>query len=908
MKRSTGVRSLTLLACLVLVVGAAAPAAGAFTSVEVDAALPDESETDQLSFTFTADANATVDATEQITRANGDVTFEFASWERTDGSGSGMATSWDVVAGGTYEVTYDVSVMGSVDQGSYGGTATVQTQSGGTVASEPLEVSVDKLYPEFGYVDPSTKELVYQDPDAQSESTSFDVQVPNDGQGAMVLSDVSFSGLPSGLSAEADLPGTIDGGSSGAVDVTVTGGDSIEPGQYSFQMTLTDNLGNTEEVSVPIEVRRPPIASVSGSEIEVGDVLNGTDREVEFTIEEAGGYEGIDGLSVTTIGSEQSASLSISGTRYLSTGPGGSATATASVSVDENVGQHEDLSWDVELTPDDQDAPSTVVTVSARSIYPAILEDVSFAETQLEFDEPRSSVTSFDTTTAVDIRNSGDLEMNVVSTSASMRSGEEYISASVDEAPATVAGLSTGEAVLDISADPDTPEGTYDVAVTVDTESAGTMTVVETVTITQEPELAAQTEVSYGELTITANQTRTIDIQERLGYEAIEGLEITKVSGPDRWLTVVERPPSRIESGDSSPFIVAVQFDTEAELYEQYRWTFRIAGENVEVRNITVTARARPYSFDQITNPLEERAGGGDWQAATTGPMNTMLLDLEERLRGDSDLSNSVLSRALAAGRATLLFVDSLEQARAAQDSGNYSAAQRSLARAAAARDQMRQYVGGIGQDELRNTGSESVTAAETAFDETASIQQTHYREMLEENSSIYRNAQAYRALMRLSEYTGDQESAAAREEAYQRASEEYLRTVESAAANRTAGDEAYEGYAANATIVLVDYPLVLNPARLDEVGTTTSLITTRYDTAVDLYERAGATEERDATQQRANTIGQRLQVSQYGLYGATGVYGLGVLALLGRTGLNLYAYYRDVTASASGDFLLDGG
>jgi len=107
---------------------------------------------------------------------------------------------------------------------------------------------------------------------------------------------------------------------------------------------------------------------------------------------------------------------------------------------------------------------------------------------------------------------------------------------------------------------------------------------------------------------------------------------------------------------------------------------------------------------------------------------------------------------------------------------------------------------------------------------------------------------------------------------------------------------------------VLVDYPLVLNPARLDEVGTTTSLITTRYDTAVDLYERAGATEERDATQQRANTIGQRLQVSQYGLYGATGVYGLGVLALLGRTGLNLYAYYRDVTASASGDFLLDGG
>ncbi|MXR40627.1 hypothetical protein GRX01_04600 [Halobaculum sp. WSA2] len=903
MSRAVGsVRFIAVLLAVVVALGAATPAVGVSTTVEKDAALTDQTVSDELSFEFTADSNDTVEATDEITRASGNVVFAFDSWEQVGGTASGTSNTWDPVAGEEYRVIYDVSVTGDVDEQTYSGTATI---SGGTSYSEDLDVYVDLLYPDFGFPDAGDPKLVFDNPNSQSQSTSFDVTVPNTGDGAMVISEATFSNVPSGFSVDTQsIPDTIDANGEGDVGIQVTADDEVSAGSYSFTMTLTDNLGNTRDTTVSVDVVKPPIASVSGDEVNVGDVLVGSSSTVDFRVDEIAGNDGISGLNVEVIGAETDGSVSFNDLRSVSTTAGGSDTASVTMSARDTADQHEELEWDVKVTPEADDAPSYTFTVSGRVIYPANLERVEASDTTISFDEPKSSTSTFQETTEVGIVNSGDLEMNVVNADASMVSGGEYITADVADVPNTVDGLATGQATLALTADDDTPEGEYDVEITVRTEDAGTQTVTRTVTITQEPELSVSGSVEYGDVTITENRTQTIDVAERLGYESIENVRVEQVEGPDRWLTVVSRPSGTVGAGETQPLVVALRFDTQAELYQQYRWQFRVTGDGVESRTINVTATAKPYSFDRITEPLGEYDSQEQWKSDTAGPMNEMLLSMEERLRGDAGVPGSDLSRGLAAGRATLLFVDSLDAARTAQENGNYTQAQRSLGRAAVARDLMRQYADSIEQDELRSTAQGGVGAADSAFEETVAAQRDHYTDVVEANESAIESAEAHRSLMQLADYTGDEEAERRHRSSYEEASARYRALVEDAATDRAAGDSAYAAYRSNATVVLAGYPLVLNPARADSVLGEIDLINSRYDDSIDGFDRAGATDEANTAADRAATVENRLSISRYGLFGAIGAYALVVVLVLARVGFRTYAYVQDAEAATTGEFL----
>jgi len=903
MSRAVGsVRLVAVLLTVVVALGAATPAVGVSTTVEKDAALTDQTVSDELSFRFIADTNGTVSATDEITRAGGNVVFEFDSWDRVGSTDSGQSSQWTAVAGEEYEVTYDATVSGEVDEQTYSGTARI---SGAASASERLEVYVDLLYPDFGVPDAGDPTLVFDSPDSQSQSTSVDVTVPNTGDGAMVISEATFSNVPSGFSVETDsIPDEIDGNGEGTVDIRISADDDVSAGSYRFTMTLTDNLGNTQDTTVSVDVVKPPVASVSGDGVNVGDVLVGSSSTVDFQVDEIAGNDGINGLDVEVVGAETAGSVSFSGLRSLSTTAGGSDTASVTMSARDTADQHEELEWDVEVTPEADDAPSYTFTVSGRVIYPANLERLDASDTTISFDEPKSSTSTFQETTEVGIVNSGDLEMNVVNADASMVSGSEYITADVADVPNTVDGLATGQSTLALTADDDTPEGEYEVEITVRTEDAGTQTVTRTVTIAQNPELSVSGSVEYGDVTITENRTQTIDVAERLGYESIENVRVEKVEGPDRWLTVVSRPSGTVGAGETQPLVVALQFDTQAELYQQYRWRFRVTGDGVETQTITVSATAKPYSFDRITEPLGEYDSQEQWKSDTAGPMNDMLLSMEERLRGDAGVPGSDLSRGLAAGRATLLFVDSLDAARTAQENENYTRAQRSLARAAVARDLMRQYADSIEQSELRSTAQGGVDAADSAFEETVAAQRTHYTDVVEANETAIGSAEAHRSLMQLADYTGDEEAERRHRSSYEEASARYRTLVEDAATDRAAGDSTYAAYRSNATVVIAGYPLVLNPARADTVLGEIDRINSRYDDSIEGFNRAGATAEADTAADRAATVENRLSISRYGLFGAIGAYALVVVLVLARVAFRTYAYVQDAEAATTGEFL----
>lgn len=896
---------LAALVALVVVLGSVpSTAVAASGSVELDEALDDQAESDTLSFTFTAGSNATVTATESMRLDGGNVYFTFDEWERTDGGGSGGSQSWQVVDGGTYRVSYHATAESGASEGTHSATARVETQSGGYVASESLSLSVDVRSPRMGEVRTDQTTVTFTDDDAQSERVS--AEISNEGRGVMKPTEVTFSDVPDGFDVGGvSLPNRVAGDSTDGMNFDVTVDSSVDEGTYEFSATLTDNLGHSDEFPVSVTVRKPAVAEAATNTVDVGDILVGQSSTRTFTVREAAGFSGLDGVSGEIVGVEADGRLSLSGLAYVETGPGGEDTAEMTVLAGDGADQHETLSWDVKLTADDRGSPTKTFDVEARVIYPAKLGEVTAPDTEILFDRPKSEVASHTETSTVEFSNTGDLRMDVESVTATTDTG--LVDVSVSDEPSSVAGLDTGSATLEYSAAPDTPEGTYEVTVTVRTASAGEKTVTRAVSVDHGVELdVEQNDVEFGETVVTKERTESLRVSELLEYERVDDVTLEKVSGPDRWLTVAERPPNAFEPGERAPLVFALQFDTQAELYRSYNWTFVLSGSGVESERITVRATTKPYSFDRITDPLREQSSESGWRGTVAGEMSTSLDRIESRLQSGESVPSDDLSAGLAAGRGTQLFIESAAAAGDAQSAGNYSAAQTAIVRAAAAHRSMRAYVDDLTAPEVSRPAEDAVTAGDERLGELVAEQERHYRETLAaEDATTIERARAKRSLGTLAAASGESERAEQLRTEADAAFDTYLEQVRNASATRRDARDVRAAVEANATFVLFDYGVVLNPARFDAVTDRTDRALSHYERARTEFTAAGATEEASRTRAEQAAARQSLRVTEYTLYGSLALYGLVALGLLVTVARRLYAYVQDARTASSGDFLV---
>lgn len=893
-----------LVVAMALLVGlhgfAGSAMADTSATIELDAAEDDQEESEVLTFTFVADANETVTATDRVSRSGGNVVFDFAVWRNLDTGERGSSNSWTVEAGAEYKVTYQVTAESGASEARY----TADVSVGGQ-ASQRLSTTVYVREPQFGSIYTRSGDLVFESTD--EGTTTMQVEVENTGRGAMKTDEITFSGVPSGFDVEySSLSNEIAAGRSDDVNIRLTADSSVSAGTYQFQATVTDNLDNSETFTVSVDVTKPPVLGIEGgSTVDVGDVLVGGEKTTEFTITEDGGHSSMYGVGSRVVSSDQFSSISFGGLSYVRTSPGGEDTAEVTLSVDENAAQHDNPRWTVKLTPNDENGVGKRVKFTGRVIYPAKLGSLSMANTEMVFDEPKSQVSSQTETVTVEIPNEGDLEMDVWSVSA--RTDDSRISANVVDSPNTVGELDAEKATVELEADPETPEGTYKLSVVVDAGTAGRETITKDVEITHGVSLAVEkTDIDYGDVIVTKNLTESTDIAEELEYEDVSNLSVTKLSGPDEWLTVVDRPPETLSAGDSAPFVIALQFDTSAEIYREYTWTYRVSGEEVESRNVTVTATPEPYSFEEIRDPLDEHTGSNDWRAETAGGMVSTLDSLEDRLRGDDDVPESDLTTAMAAGRSTLLFVESVENARETLSSEGNEAAQNEVVRAAAAYNLLDRYVAELDDPELRSSAEKSRTAAEETVGELVESQTDHYQSRLESDEvSMIERAHINRQLGQLASLQGDEDRAERRRAASADAFDRYTEMVAKGNEHRqTARDWRADLRESTATVVF-GQPVVLNPARWDDFDRESAAVRSTYDDAEASFEAAGATEEADRVRSERQEAANSLQLARYSLYGSTATYALLFVGLLGHLVRNAYAYVRDAREAVSGDFLL---
>ncbi|RLM53892.1 hypothetical protein DVK02_10715 [Halobellus sp. Atlit-31R] len=874
------------LVALVVLATVAGPAAAASGSVELDAALDSQREETTLSFTFTARANETVTADGSRQLAGGDVVFEFEEWEAVDGSDSGSSESWTVEDGTRYEVSYEARATSGASERQYSWTADVR--GGATSASETLYLDVNLLEPRFGGADSPTETVIFRDDDEASEG--IDVGFENDGRGAMVPESVDLDATPSGIDVSVDsLSNQVDGGGSGTLSLDAEVESSVSSGTYTISGTITDNLGNSQSFTADLEVRKPPV--VSADDVDVGGVLRGNSKTVDVTVSEVAGFSGTSDLDVNVIGASNDGSVVVD-TGGFSVDAGESDTIEIEVQADSEAEQHAPLEWQVQLTPSNQYSPTTTVDVDGEVFYPPNLESLDGESAQNTFDVPRSEADVQETETEISFENTGDLEMDVSDVSVRVDSGD--VTARVADAPDAVDGLSTGSATVVLAADPDAAEGTHPFTVSVDAAAAGEQSITRELTIEHVPELSVDREqIDLGDVTVTNRQTTSIDVSEVLEYESVSDVRVVRTDGPERYLEIVERPTA-LEPGESAPLVFAVGFNTSAELYQVYQWEFEIRGDGVETQTVTVAARPTPYSFDSISNDLGTYAEGSGTQAETAAGMVDSLEALESQLRDGQEVPSGDLTETIAAGETAVLLLNSLDDAEQARAQNGSAAAQEDVLRARATLNAMRQYVDRIDSPRVSDAAEGSLASAREATARQVDAQVEFYESRRSGDATTLQRASASRQLARLAAIRGNSARATRLNQEATQAFDQYLAQVDEASASVERARARQSSMREAATLVLFGQPLVLNPARLDSTSARIEQIDAAYRSAEQTYAAAGATQEASSIQQERSATLQRLQVTQYGLWGATGIYGLVVAYALLNAGLSLYAYMRD--------------
>jgi len=882
----------------------AAPAAAASGSVEIEAAVADDTDATTMEFTFVASQNGTVTlgADDSVRRDGGDVVFEFDRW--SGGGDSGSGSTWDVVAGEEYTVRYDATASSGASETRHSASVDVRYQDGSYETDETLYLDVDVLEPDFGYVGTVSGEVVFDGPD--TGTTTVEADVPNVGDGVMIVEDVSYSSVPSGISASAEsVPSRIDAGSSEAIETRVEVDDRVSEGTYTFDATVTDSLGNEETYSVSVEVVKPPVADVSGGEIEVGDVVVGESKTVSFRVDEVGGYEELSGLDVDVTSGDADGSASFNVPYSFSTSAGGSDTAEVTVAADATAQQHSDLGFEATMSGTDTDSPDQSVSVTGRVIYPASLGTVDSSPDTLVYDEPRSQVSTHRQETTVDIPNEGDLEMNVADVTAQVNDPD--VTATVVDAPSTVEGLETGTATVAIEGDTDAAEGAYDLTVRVRTDDAGEETITREFEVVHDTDLSvAETDVEFGEVTITDQVSRSLDVSERLGYEDLDGVEVTVVEGPDRWMSISSRPPSQVSAGDSAPLVFDLKFDTEAQAYQEYVWTVRVDADNADTETITVSATAQLLSVEDVTTDLNDRAADGGWQREAAESTVDGLNSMEQHLRDGEEVASGDIWRTLTVGQSTVVLIDAVETVEQRQAEGDYEAAQPRVVSALVARNLVSEYVSDL-EDE--STAREFRPVVEATVEPVATIveeQEDHYKSILDDDgATALERYRASESLATLSEHQGDEERASEYDRLAEEQFAEYQRLVAEGTERRQRARDRRQQFDKGATLTVLSQPVVLNPARIDEVRRTRAAVEEDYATAEQRFGDAGASAEADATASEADAAASELTVAEYVLYGATAVFAIAFVAVVARELLNARTYVRESREAAAGDFLL---
>jgi hypothetical protein len=706
-----------------------------------------------------------------------------------------------------------------------------------------------------------------------------EIDHPLDVSGANVSdATINIDTSPAGVTVD---PSSIDSGGDATLEI------SADPAADSGQIT---GSVDGESFSFDITVEVTPRPGFDDEPLDAGDIIVGESESGSVEVVEVTGANALSGVEWSIVDDDSNGDLSFSGMSGIS-GAGGTADWTIDVADDAD--QYEELSWTVELTDTDS-GESREVDVEARVIYRGYIENLDLSGS-VDFDQPRESTNSISETIDIEVENGGDLPL--VLTGSSISAPNSDISAEIGDRPNEVDPTSTEEIPVTISANTGLSEGEYDISGSVTAETDD-QSVDDVFRIRHSTNLVTG-DVSIGDVPIGESGSGTTQIEETLGYNGVENIQIELQEGPNQWITQ-QGSISSIDAQGSTSADFSVEFDTTAEIGETYEWVYDIEGDvdddaSIVRDSFTVTATPIPLNLEPIIADLENYDSGVASQ--TIG----VIEDTDERIRAGS-ASKGEISSAIALGDSTSLYLESSNEAEELLANEEHAEAQEHIIRAASSYNTMAIYAANI-----NSPGVDQVLSnAESNVDDLVSQQTRYYETQISETDpTLLEEATIKTQLSQLKRLSGDTDEADQLQDEADAAFEEYTETVAEAEQEVQNGDETWNEMQQNKFTVVIGQPLLLNPIEFGSVRTQIEEFDDSYTAAISALETAGAESRAESVSTEYNSRSNRLLIAQISLFVLFGGLIATIIGIIAWTTRQMYQYAEDSEETVSGDFLL---
>jgi hypothetical protein len=279
---------------------------------------------------------------------------------------------------------------------------------------------------------------------------------------------------------------------------------------------------------------------------------------------------------------------------------------------------------------------------------------------------------------------------------------------------------------------------------------------------------------------------------------------------------------------------------------------------------------------------------------------------LEEMLqRGDSDATRGDITVLVSAGRSSILLLDGLDSATQRIENGNHAEAQEDLVRATAAFNTLSLAAEDVTSSELQSRTVSIRDTADSAIADLIEAQESHFLEQLESSeTTMLQRAQTQRELARLAELSGDNERAAELRSEAESAFSTYSELISNGNENLISARQEREELD-NDLFFSIGGIRAFWIGSLSAYNTKSTDILESYDTAVEQFEEAGATERAETAAAEQADIRSSYQTAYRVSLVIGGIFGILLFTLLLWEIRALYRYRLDSEDAVSGDFLL---
>lgn len=719
------------------------------------------------------------------------------------------------------------------------------------------------------------------------DTITHDVTVTNDGDNS-TAADVTIDTSPTGVSVSQDGSTTLSANTDTDVPLEIDADSDASSGEVSGDV-------NGESFSFDLTVETGVEPGFAEEPLNVGDILVGEEDSGTVEVVDQSGNDDLNGIDWTIVNDDSDGTLSFDDLSTIS-GDGGSATWT--VDVDSNADQHQDLSWTVELE-DQATGDTEEVDVEARVIYSGYIDDLSLSG-NVEFDEPRDQTDEITKEIELEVENAGDESLDL--DGASVSASDTGISATAEDIPGSVSSSSSDDITIEVTADTDLSEGDYDISGSVDADNEPAADVDDSVDdsfrIDHGTELQADT-IAIGDVPVGESGSGTTEVEETLGYNDLEDIEFERVEGPDQWITQ-QQSFSSLDAQESDTVGFGIEFDTSADIGNQYEWEYEISGDtdNTNVpttETVTITATPIPLNLEPIIESLSDHDG------TVADETIDVIEDTDERIRAGTG-DDAEISSALAFGDSAELYLESTGEASALLDEGNNEDAQREIIRAASSYNSMVVHGDNINSPAV----GQVLSTAESDVDELVEDQTEYYEGQLDEGDmTLLEEANIKGQLAQLERLSGNPDRASQLDEESDEAFDEYVETVSQAEQFAQDGDEVWNEMQQEEFVTVIGQPLLLNPMKFTSVRGQINEFDESYSDAISALETAGATSRADTVGSEYSSRSTSLLLAQASLFIVFGLLIGGIIGVIGWTTRQMYRYAEDTQETVMGDFLV---